>query len=82
MIEHVAVLPWSTGAVGMIGMSHYCWSQWKAARTRPPHLQGPKKLLITHPSSFAEAQMYYFDEQFHRDRPHLSTLRLHERPRT
>jgi putative CocE/NonD family hydrolase len=22
----------------MIGMSHYCWSQWNAARTRPPHL--------------------------------------------
>ncbi|MEU4931915.1 CocE/NonD family hydrolase [Streptomyces yokosukanensis] len=39
MIEHVAVQPWSTGAVGMIGMSHYCWSQWNAARTRPPHLR-------------------------------------------
>lgn len=30
-------------------------------------VQGPKKLLVTHPSGFAEAQMYYFDEQFHRD---------------
>jgi uncharacterized protein len=39
MIEHVAAEPWSTGAVGMIGMSHYCWSQWNAARTRPPHLK-------------------------------------------
>lgn len=38
MIEHVAGLDWSTGKVGMIGMSHYCWSQWNAARTRPPHL--------------------------------------------
>src|SRR4051812_4956500 len=28
MIEHVAVQDWSTGAVGMIGMSHYSWSQW------------------------------------------------------
>jgi len=38
MIEHVAGLDWSTGKVGMIGMSYYCWSQWNAARTRPPHL--------------------------------------------
>jgi putative CocE/NonD family hydrolase len=38
MIEHVAAQDWSTGKVGMIGMSHYCWSQWNAARTRPPHL--------------------------------------------
>ena len=38
MIEHVATLDWSTGKIGMIGMSHYCWSQWNAARTRPPHL--------------------------------------------
>lgn len=38
MIEHVAGQDWSTGKVGMIGMSHYCWSQWNAARTRPPHL--------------------------------------------
>jgi uncharacterized protein len=174
MIEHVADQDWSTGAIGMIGMSHYCWSQWNAARTRPPHLKtivaydgatdmyrdwmyhggipiqgflsswlfgsilmqhesngidfhvgqkdqfvydilshpfddewhrtrspfweldeieipvfsigawgkaalhlrgnfsgyervsGPKKLLITHPASFAETQMYYFDEEFHR----------------
>ncbi|WP_261574754.1 CocE/NonD family hydrolase [Frankia gtarii] len=39
MIEHVAVQPWATGAVGMIGMSHYAWSQWNAARTRPAHLK-------------------------------------------
>ena len=38
MIEHVAGLDWSNGRIGMIGMSHYCWSQWNAARTRPPHL--------------------------------------------
>src|SRR5438128_373549 len=37
MIEHVATLDWSTGKIGMIGMSYYCWSQWNAARTRPPH---------------------------------------------
>jgi putative CocE/NonD family hydrolase len=174
MIEHCAAQAWSTGAIGMIGMSHYAWSQWNAARTRPPHLktivaydgatdmyrdwmyhggipiqgflnawlfgsvlvqhelndidfhvgdkhefvydvlshplddewqhrrspfwelpdvdipvfsigvwgkaalhlrgnfngfervQGPKKLLITHPATFAGAQMYFFDEEFHR----------------
>jgi len=38
MIEHVATLEWSTGRIGMIGMSYYCWSQWNAARTKPPHL--------------------------------------------
>jgi uncharacterized protein len=38
MIEHAADLDWSTGKIGMIGMSHYCWSQWNAARTKPPHL--------------------------------------------
>jgi uncharacterized protein len=38
MIEHVALQPWSTGKIGMIGMSYYCWSQWNTARTRPPHL--------------------------------------------
>jgi uncharacterized protein len=38
MIEHVADLDWSTGMIGMIGMSHYCWSQWNTARTKPPHL--------------------------------------------
>lgn len=38
MIEHLAGLGWSTGKVGMIGMSYYCWSQWNAARTKPPHL--------------------------------------------
>ena len=39
MIEHVAAQDWSTGDVGMIGMSYYCWSQWNAARTRPPSLK-------------------------------------------
>jgi uncharacterized protein len=39
MIEHVAVQDWSSGKIGMIGMSYYCWSQWNAARTRPPSLK-------------------------------------------
>jgi predicted acyl esterase len=38
MIEHLAGLSWSTGKIGMIGMSYYCWSQWNTARTKPPHL--------------------------------------------
>jgi predicted acyl esterase len=38
MIEYVAGLDWSTGKIGMIGMSYYCWSQWNTARTKPPHL--------------------------------------------
>ncbi len=39
MIEHVAGLDWCSGNIGMIGMSHYCWSQWNAARTKLPHLK-------------------------------------------
>ncbi len=39
MIEHVAGLEWCAGKIGMIGMSHYCWSQWNAARTTPPQLK-------------------------------------------
>lgn len=38
MIEHVARQDWA-GPIGMIGMSYYCWSQWNAARTRPPSLK-------------------------------------------
>jgi uncharacterized protein len=38
-IEYVATLKWSTGNIGMIGQSYFCWSQWNAARTRPPHLK-------------------------------------------
>lgn len=38
LIEDVAARPWSTGRVGMIGQSYLSWSQWNAARTRPPHL--------------------------------------------
>ena len=37
-IEAVAAQPWSSGKVGMIGQSAFCWSQWNAARTKPPHL--------------------------------------------
>jgi len=37
-VEWLAVQPWSTGAVGMIGGSYLGWVQWWAARDRPPHL--------------------------------------------
>jgi uncharacterized protein len=38
LIEGIAQQSWSTGKLGMIGQSYYCWSQWNTARTRPPHL--------------------------------------------
>jgi predicted acyl esterase len=38
VIEWIAQQSWSTGKLGMIGQSYYCWSQWNTARTRPPHL--------------------------------------------
>jgi predicted acyl esterase len=38
LIEWVAVQPWSTGRVGMTGVSYLAISQWAAAATRPPHL--------------------------------------------
>ncbi len=39
LIEWAAAQPWSTGAVGMIGVSYLAISQWKAAALRPPHLR-------------------------------------------
>ena len=39
LIEWAAQRPWSTGAVGMIGVSYLAISQWKAAALRPPHLK-------------------------------------------
>lgn len=37
-VEWLAVQPWSSGKVGMIGASYLGWVQWWAARDRPPHL--------------------------------------------
>lgn len=37
-IEWLAIQPWSSGKVGMIGGSYLGWVQWWAAKGRPPHL--------------------------------------------
>jgi putative CocE/NonD family hydrolase len=38
-VEWVAARPWCDGNVGMYGLSHLGFTQWAAARTRPPHLK-------------------------------------------
>jgi predicted acyl esterase len=38
VIEWIAAQEYSTGKIGRTGQSYPCWSQWNAARTRPPHL--------------------------------------------
>lgn len=38
-VEWAAGLPYSTGAVGMFGLSHFGWTQWAAAGLCPPHLR-------------------------------------------
>jgi predicted acyl esterase len=37
-IEWAAAQAWSTGRIGMAGMSYFGWSQWQAASIKPPHL--------------------------------------------
>jgi predicted acyl esterase len=37
-IEWVAAQPWSSGKVGLNGISYYASSQWRAAGLQPPHL--------------------------------------------
>jgi uncharacterized protein len=37
-IEWAAVQPWSTGKVGLNGISYYAMNQWHVARLHPPHL--------------------------------------------
>ena len=39
LIEWAASQPWSTGAVGMLGVSYLAISQWKAAALQPPGLK-------------------------------------------
>ena len=40
LIEWAAAQPWSTGDVGLLGVSYLAISQWKAAALQPPALQG------------------------------------------
>jgi predicted acyl esterase len=37
-IEWAAVQPWSTGRVGLLGISYYAINQWHVATLEPPHL--------------------------------------------
>jgi len=37
-IEWAGVQPWSTGKVGLNGISYYAINQWHVARLQPPHL--------------------------------------------
>ena len=37
-IEWAAVQPWSTGKVGLNGISYYAMNQWQVAALQPPHL--------------------------------------------
>jgi uncharacterized protein len=39
LVEWAGVQAWSTGAVGMLGVSYLAISQWKAAALGPPHLK-------------------------------------------
>jgi predicted acyl esterase len=39
LIEWAAAQPWSTGAVGMLGVSYLAIAQWKAAALQPPALK-------------------------------------------
>lgn len=39
LIEWAGTQPWSTGAVGMLGVSYLAMSQYKAAALHPPHLR-------------------------------------------
>jgi uncharacterized protein len=37
-IEWAGVQPWSSGKVGLLGVSYYAMNQWQVAALRPPHL--------------------------------------------
>lgn len=37
-IEWIAAQPWSSGKIGLAGISYYAKNQWQVAATRPPHL--------------------------------------------
>src|SRR5579884_1972694 len=37
-IEWAAVQPWSSGKIGLLGISYYALTQWEVAALQPPHL--------------------------------------------
>ncbi|MES2450112.1 MAG: CocE/NonD family hydrolase [Pseudomonadota bacterium] len=37
-IEWAGIQPWSSGRVGLLGISYYAANQWQVAALRPPHL--------------------------------------------
>jgi uncharacterized protein len=37
-IEWAAAQPWSTGKIGLLGVSYYAINQWQVAALQPPHL--------------------------------------------
>jgi predicted acyl esterase len=37
-IEWAATQPWSTGKIGLLGVSYYAINQWQVAALQPPHL--------------------------------------------
>jgi predicted acyl esterase len=39
LIEWAASQPWSTGRVGLMGVSYLAMSQWRVAALKPPHLR-------------------------------------------
>jgi putative CocE/NonD family hydrolase len=39
LIEWAARQPWSSGTVGLVGVSYPCMSQWRVAALRPPSLK-------------------------------------------
>jgi uncharacterized protein len=50
LIEWAGTQPWSTGKVGLTGVSYLAYSQWFAAAQRPPHLAAivPWEGLVDH----------------------------------
>jgi predicted acyl esterase len=62
LVEWAAAQPWSTGAVGLLGVSYLALSQWRGAAERPPSLRaivpwegftGPYRTLLR-PGGFPE----------------------------
>jgi putative CocE/NonD family hydrolase len=54
-IEWAAVQPWSTGAIGMFGLSYPAAVQWLAAMESPPHLKA-----IVPAMSFASPRQFFY----------------------